>query len=45
MLADDGAVLGAIRIPPAGMTEVLAIMRSLDTILPDGDGLKWFNWL
>ena len=25
--------------------DVLAVMRSLDALLSDGDGLKWFNLL
>ena len=45
MLADDEALLGAVQLPASGIPEVLVIMRSLDAILPDGDGLKWFNWL
>lgn len=45
MLADDGALLTAIQTPSEGIPGVLAIMRSLDAILPDSDGLKWFNWL
>ena len=45
MSADEGALLAAIQTPAESIPGVLAIMRSLDTILPDGDGLKWFNWL
>jgi hypothetical protein len=45
MLADDGALLAAIQTAAEDIPGVLAIMRSLDAVLPDGDGLKWFNWL
>jgi Family of unknown function (DUF5995) len=45
MLADDSALLQAIQAPAEDISGVLAIMRSLDAVLPDADGLKWFNWL
>ena len=45
MPADDGALLAAIQAPAETISDVLAHMQSLDKILPDGDGLKWFNWL
>lgn len=45
MPVDDGALLAAIQTPAQVIADVLAIMQSLDTILPEGDGLKWFNWL
>ncbi len=30
---------------PATIADVLAIMQSIDNLLPGGDGLKWFNLL
>ncbi len=31
--------------PPATIAEVIARMQRIDTLLPNGDGLKWFNLL
>jgi hypothetical protein len=31
--------------PPAMISDVLARMQRIDTLLPNGDGLKWFNLL
>jgi len=31
--------------PPQSIGDVLRILREIDSILPDSDGLKWFNWL
>ena len=31
--------------PPATIAEVLNVMQSIDSLLPSGDGLKWFNLL
>src|SRR5947209_14839739 len=28
---------------PANIEEVIAVMQHIDAILPDNDGLKWFN--
>jgi hypothetical protein len=30
---------------PAAITDVLAVMQSIDGVLPSSDGLKWFNKL
>ena len=31
--------------PPATISDVLALMQRIDNLLPNGDGLKWFNLL
>jgi hypothetical protein len=31
--------------PVSAISDVIAVMQSLDALLPDGDGLKWFNLL
>lgn len=31
--------------PPATISDVLTLMRRIDNLLPNGDGLKWFNLL
>jgi Family of unknown function (DUF5995) len=45
MFVYDDAVLKAVQAPVTSIPEVLATMRGIDGILPEGDGLKWFNWL
>jgi Family of unknown function (DUF5995) len=30
---------------PENIDDVINIMRRIDAVLPDADGLKWFNWL
>jgi hypothetical protein len=45
MFAYDDALLRAVEAPVTSIPEVLATMRAIDGILPEGDGLKWFNWL
>ena len=41
----DDALLQAVEPPVQDIAGVLARMQALDAVLPDGDGLKWFNWL
>jgi hypothetical protein len=41
----DPALLEAISAPARTISEVLAGMGSMQAVLVDGDGLKWFNWL
>lgn len=41
----DGLLAGAISRPLAGVGDVLSVLESIDAVLPDSDGLKWFNWL
>jgi len=31
--------------PPTAIADVLTLMRRIDALLPNGDGLKWFNLL
>ncbi|MFZ0962422.1 MAG: DUF5995 family protein [Terriglobia bacterium] len=31
--------------PPSTIADVLTVMQRIDNLLPDGDGLKWFNLL
>jgi hypothetical protein len=45
MFAYDQELLKAVEPPVTSIPEVLATMRAIDGILPEGDGLKWFNWL
>src|SRR5215472_6634754 len=45
MFAYDDALLKAVEAPVKTIPEVLATMQAIDSILPEGDGLKWFNWL
>jgi len=30
---------------PEDISDVIHVMRAIDAVLPDADGLKWFNWL
>ena len=45
MFPYDAALLNAIESPVRSIPEVLAAMQAIDAALPEGDGLKWFNWL
>jgi hypothetical protein len=45
MFAYDDALLQTVEAPLKTIPEVLAAMRAIDGILPEGDGVKWFNWL
>lgn len=45
MFRYDDALLKAVAAPVKTIPEVLATMRAIDGILPEGDGLKWFSWL
>jgi hypothetical protein len=45
MFPYDDAVLKAVAAPVKTIPEVLATMQAIDATLPEGDGLKWFNWL
>ena len=45
MFPYDPALLAAVQTTPRSIAEVLATMQAIDSVLPDGDGLKWFNWL
>ena len=44
--ATDGQLLEiAAGAAPATIADVVSVMRRIDTLLPTGDGLKWFNLL
>ena len=45
MFPYDDALLKAVEPPVQDIPGVLATMQAIDGVLPDGDGLKWFNWL
>jgi hypothetical protein len=45
MFPYDPALLAAVRVVPQTLADVLQIMHSVDALLPDGDGLKWFHGL
>lgn len=45
MFPYDPQLLALLQTPPTTVADVLATMRSVDTLTVDGDGLKWFNWL
>jgi hypothetical protein len=43
---NDGALAAIVSTSPLGtIDDVIAIMKQLDSTLPDDDGLKWFNLL
>jgi hypothetical protein len=39
------ALLDLLEVTPTTIAEVVAIMTRIDDVLPDDDGLKWFNRL
>lgn len=45
MFPYDSQLQEALATPPQTITQVLATMQTLDGLMADGDGLKWFNWL
>jgi hypothetical protein len=45
MFPYDPALLAAVQAVPQTVADVLQIMRTMDGILPDNDGLKWFQKL
>lgn len=42
---DDQLIQIASGMPPATISGVLSVMREIDNLLPNDDGLKWFNLL
>jgi len=45
-VTENQDMIAALSAAPAtSIDEVLAIMQGIDGGLPDGDGLKWFNFL
>ncbi len=45
MFPYDLQLLQMVQSAPRTIAQALASMQSMDTLLADGDGLKWFNWL
>jgi hypothetical protein len=45
MFAYDDQLLAAVEPAPQSIDDAIRIMQAIDAICPDGDGLKWFNWL
>ncbi len=41
----DNPLLAIATSQPATIAEVIAALEAIDSLLPDTDGLKWFNWL
>jgi Family of unknown function (DUF5995) len=42
---NDGDLLSIVRGTPNSVADVIGMLRSIDALLPDSDGVKWFNWL
>jgi hypothetical protein len=45
MFPYDPSLIAAARTPVASIADVLRVMRIIESLCDDGDGLKWFNWL
>ncbi len=45
MFPYDATLLATVQAAPQSISDVLQILRTIDTTCVDGDGLKWFNWL
>jgi Family of unknown function (DUF5995) len=45
MFPYDATLIDAVQIVPKSVADVLGILRAIERICVDGDGLKWFNWL
>lgn len=45
MFGYDEALLAKLSEPVASVSDVLDVMRTIQSTCVDGDGLKWFNWL
>ncbi len=45
MFAYDDKLMAAVQGAPQSVDDVIRTMQAIDAICPDGDGLKWFNWL
>jgi Family of unknown function (DUF5995) len=41
----DNSLLAIAASQPATIADVIAALETIDGLLPDTDGLKWFNWL
>jgi hypothetical protein len=45
VFAYDAQIRAALQAPLSSIADVLTLMRTIDTLTTDGDGLKWFNGL
>ena len=45
MFSNDPQLLDLVQTAPNTIPDVLDTMQAIDTLVTDGDGLKWFNWL
>jgi hypothetical protein len=45
MFPYDPQIRQVLATPPQTIAQVLATMQTLDGLMADHDGLKWFNWL
>src|SRR4051794_29391881 len=45
MFPYDPEIRQVLSTPPQTIAQVLATMQTLDGLMADNDGLKWFNWL
>ena len=45
MFAYDSEIAAAVRSPARSIADVVRVLRSIDAVCADADGLKWFNWL
>lgn len=45
MTSNDDRLLAAASQNVSSITGVVTVFETIQSILPDGDGLKWFNWL
>lgn len=45
MFPYDAQIREVLETPPQTIAQVLATMQTLDGLMVEGDGLKWFNWL
>jgi hypothetical protein len=45
MFPYDATLLAAVAATPGSVPDVVAVMKQIDAVCADDDGLKWFNWL
>src|SRR5258708_33375635 len=45
MSPQDQSLLALARSNPDSVTGAVGVMLAIDDLLPETDGLKWFNWL
>jgi hypothetical protein len=44
-LPADQQLLPRVLVPVSSIADVITIMQNIDSLLPNQDGLKWFNRL